>query len=168
MPFATFEGEKSVAEIADRLFARMTPKQRETAVTALIRANPGLERIEALRPGVMLMVPDIPALRPKATASNESPDRQVLEELERATRSYAERVIARQDADIAEVKNQTAALESPRFTKAISRSEELIALAKEAGAALDLRAKAASDRRKAVEAASNRISADLEEALKRR
>ena len=94
MPFATFEGEKSVAEIADRLFARMTPKQRETAVAALIRANPRLERIAALRPGVLLVLPDIPALRPKATAASESPDRQVLDELDRATRSYAERVIA--------------------------------------------------------------------------
>jgi hypothetical protein len=168
MPFATFEGEKSVAEIADRLFARMTPKQRETAVAALIRANPQLERIEALRPGVVLVVPDIPALRPKATVSNESPDRQVLEELDRATRSYAERVIARQDADIAEVKNQAAALKSARFTKAISRSEDFVALAKEAGAALEARAKAASARRKAVEAAASRISADIEEALKRR
>ena len=125
-------------------------------------------RIAALRPGVLLVLPDIPALRPKATAASESPDRQVLDELDRATRSYAERVIARQDADLAEVKNQTAALKSDRFTKAISRSEELIAMAKAAGAALDARAKAASDRRKAVEAAASRISADLAEVLKRR
>lgn len=168
MPFSTFEGESSVAEIADRLFVRLTPRQRETAVAALIRANPQLERLTAVRPGVVLEVPDIPALRAKATTSNESPDRQVLELLDQTLKTYAEQLFTRQDADLAEVKTQAAALKSARFTRAIAQSEDLVALAKDAAASLDARSRAAGERRQTLEAAVTQASADIEEKLKQR
>ena len=42
MPIATFRGEKTVAAIADKLFVKLTPKQREKAEAALIKENPQL------------------------------------------------------------------------------------------------------------------------------
>lgn len=161
MPFATFEGEGSVEEIADRLFVRLTPKQRETATAELLRANPQLARIDKVERGVVLDVPDIPALRAKATTASEGPDRQTLKMLGAAVASYGERLAKRHEQDLAEVKEQTAAIKSAAFTKAISRSEDLVALAGEARAALELRAKDAAARQKAVTTALERASADI-------
>ena len=166
MPFVTFEGEGSVEEIADRLFARLTPKQRETATAAILKANPRLKRITEVERGVVIDVPDIPALRPKAAASNQGPEREALTQLGAALRSYGARVLASAERDLAQVKAETAAVNSPGFTKAIARSEPLTALAKEARAALEARAKAAGDRRKSLETALGRASADIEARLK--
>jgi len=167
MPFVTFQGECSVDELADRLFARLTPKQRAAATAALIRANPRLERIEAVPKGTLLHVPDIPALRAKATASNESPDRQVLQLIDESTRAYAERLLDRQASDEAEIKKQAATIKSAQFTKAISKSKDLVALAEQARASLEARAKSAGERRKALETAVGKASADIEARMKR-
>ncbi len=110
MPFATFEGEGSVEEIADRLFVRLTPRQRETATAELLRANPNLERIRTVERGTVLNVPDIPALRAKATESNESPDARMLQLLAASVDTYGGRLAERQAADAAEIKAQSAAI----------------------------------------------------------
>lgn len=167
MPFVTFEGEGSVEEIADRLFTRLTPKQRETATAAILKANPRLKRIGEVERGLVIDVPDIPSLRPKAAASNQSPEREALTQLGSAVRVYAARVLVNAERDVAQIKAETAAVTSAGFTKAISRSEPLTALAKEARAALEARAKAAGDRRKALETALGRASADIEARLTR-
>ena len=44
MPIAIFRGERTVAEIADKLFVRLTPRQREKVEAALserIEMTPG-------------------------------------------------------------------------------------------------------------------------------
>lgn len=166
MPFATFEGERSVEEIADRLFVRLTPRQRETATAELLRANPNLERIRNVERGTVLNVPDIPALRAKATTSNESPDTQMLQHLGAALTSYGERLAERQARDNAEIKAQTAAIKSAAFTRAIAKSEDLVALAADARASLEARAKQQAERQKALTTALDKAAAEIEERMK--
>jgi hypothetical protein len=161
MPFATYEGEASVEEIADRLFVRLTPRQRETATAELLRANPNLARIRNVERGTILNVPDIPALRAKATESGESPDRQVLQLLGASLKSYGERLAERHGQDTAGIKAQTAIIKSAAFTRAISRSEDLVALAADARASLESRAKESTARHKALTTALEKAAADI-------
>jgi hypothetical protein len=66
MPITSFRGEKSLAEIADLMFERLTPKQREKAEAAILKANPRLSDLSTLPRGAVLKVPDLPELRAKA------------------------------------------------------------------------------------------------------
>lgn len=166
--FATFEGERTVDEIADRLFTRLTPRQRETATAAILRANPQLDRIRELPQGAVIEVPDIPALRAKATALNESPDRTTLKLLDTAMRAYVERLQERHSRDEQEVKAQAALVRSSQFNQLISRSQELVALAKEAGEALDARMETSAARQKAVSVAAERASAEIDALMNRK
>jgi phage tail protein X len=167
MPFAIFEGECSVAEIADRLFIGLTQRQRETATAALLKANPRLARIEAVPRGALLEIPHIPALRAKATTANECPERQVFQLLDAALRTYAEHLAQAQARDQADIEAQVAAMDSDRFTQAISRPKTLIALAKEARVFLEERSQATDERRERVKKAVERATADLEARMKR-
>jgi phage tail protein X len=167
MPFATFEGEGSVEEIADRLFVRLTPKQRETATVAILKANPRLERIGDVPRGVVIDVPDIPALRPKATKETQSPDKQMLALLDASLKSFGQRLMARHEEDEADIKAEVALAKSARFTKAVSRSDDFVALAGEARASLEARAKETTNRRKALETALGKAAADIEARTKR-
>src|SRR6185369_1629279 len=74
MRFVVFKGEKSVAKLADRLFAASgKAKASKQAANALLKANPQLHNIEKLAVGSLIAVPDSsPPLNPdeKVIVSN--------------------------------------------------------------------------------------------------
>lgn len=71
MRFATLKGERSVSELAGRLFRLRGPgmgaRAREVE-TALVRANPQLRDLERLPEGVMIVVPEIADVEPAEEA----------------------------------------------------------------------------------------------------
>lgn len=166
MPFATFKGEASVEEIADRVFLNLTPKQRETAARAILKANPRLKRLKDVPAGVLIEVPDIPALRAKTAHVDGAPGREILASLQIAVKEHTEQLFNRQDRDAERIKVEAAALADPIFRKAISQSQSVMALADEAALTLELRAKTAEKRRKELEAGLGQALTDIEAHIK--
>jgi hypothetical protein len=161
MPIATFRGERSVTELADKLFARLTPRQREKAEAELLKANPQLRDIANLRDGSVLRVPDIPELRPKTNRSLDNPDAQITNAIGEALRDYGGRLEERVKQEVANSKTQTTLLKSAAFKRALGNAPALTELAAQAGKALAERPKALEARHAAVEEAIRALVKDL-------
>jgi len=161
MAIATFRGEASVGEIADKLFVRLTPRQREKAEAALLKANPRLGDIGNVPGGTILHVPDIPGLRLKTTRNLENPDVQIAKDLSDALTNYNARLAERFKTERDATKTQVALLKSAEFKRELTKAPDLQALAGQAAKALDGRAKALGERQKNVEAAIRQAVADL-------
>ncbi|HQU89091.1 MAG TPA: hypothetical protein PK620_03325 [Denitromonas sp.] len=162
MPIATFRGEKSVSAIADKLFVKLTPKQREKAEAALIKENPQLRELGTVPQGAILRVPELPELRAKTNRSLENPDTQIARNLADAISAYGNHLGERFKTVQKEGKEQLAVLKSGDMRKAMAEAPALKALADEAGKALEARAAGLGDRQKAADAAIKQAIAALD------
>ena len=88
MRVTTLHKETNLVDIADRLFANLTPETRQIAEAALLKLNPELAKAEALRPGAIIQVPEVPALKLKSTGTEDDPVGQTREMLKKALNSY--------------------------------------------------------------------------------
>lgn len=71
MRMATFKGEKNLSELARRLFqlSECAPAAEvERVEAALLRANPYLKDLNAVRKGAVVIVPDVEGIQPTAEA----------------------------------------------------------------------------------------------------
>jgi hypothetical protein len=164
MPIATFRGEKTVGEIADKLYLRLTPRQRETAEAALLKANPQLTNLREVPSGTVLRVPDIPELRAKTNRNLENPDAQIATTVGEALAGFGQRLDTRMQAAEAAAKDQLALLKSREVKAALANAPELQARADAANQALNERAKGLNQRGKALQAAVKQAREDLERA----
>ena len=165
MPIATFRGERSVAEIADNLFNRLTPRQRKKAEAAILEANPQLRDIRTLREGAILHVPALPELRAKASRSLENPEAQIAENLADTLSAFSKRIAEHVNVEQENTRAQSKLLKTTKFKKEISKAPNLQALAVEATKALDTRSKALGERQKRVQEAISQARKDLEARL---
>lgn len=161
MAVATFRGEKNVGEIADKLYARLTPKQREKAEAALLKANPQLRKIKTLPKGSILRVPDLPDLRTKTVRTLEKPDAQIANNVLEALDDYSRRLGETFKAANEATKTQIALLNSAKLKKALADAPDLQALAGTAGKALAARAKTIGARQEGLNKAIAQAQADL-------
>jgi hypothetical protein len=161
MPIATFRGEKTVAEIADKLFVKLTPKQREQAAAALLKENPQLREIAAVPEGAVLRMPDLPELRLKTTRSLDNPDTLIARDLADTLAAYGERLAERTNAEQAAIKAQRATLGSAALREALANAPAWQAVAEQAHKALDTRAATLDERQKATAAAIRKALAAL-------
>lgn len=161
MAIATYRGEKSVAEIVKKLYARLTPKQREQAEAALLKANPQLRTIKTLPKGSILHVPDLPELRIKTVRNLENPDAQVANNISETLDNYNKRLGEHFKTDNEATKTQLALLKSAKLKKALADAPELQRLADAAGKALDARVKAIGERQKELDTAIKQARVNL-------
>ncbi len=164
MPITSFRGEKSVADIADRMFERLTPKQRETAAAAILKANPRLSDLSTLPKGAVLKVPDLPELRPKTRRSADDPPTQITSEIGEALTGYGKQLAQRTEQGLADNKEHSALIRSAAFKRALEKSPELKEQAALTTKALEQRGQALAERAKTVEAAIQGMLKDLKAA----
>ena len=165
MPIATFRGERSVSEITNKLFTKLTPLQRQKAETALLKANPQLSNIRKLPKGSILRVPDLPELRAKANRSLENPDDQIVKQITESLDAFSKHMRQQVASEQKSVKQQTKLLKSAGFKKDISKSEQLQALAADANKALNERSKNIAERQKNVDETIKQAMEDLKKGL---
>ncbi len=165
MAIATFRGERSVSEITNKLFTKLTPLQREKAETALLKANPQLSNIRKLPKGSILRVPDLPELRAKTNRSLENPDDQIVKHITESLDAFSKHMRQQVGSEQKSVKQQVALLKSAKFKKDISKSEQLQALAADANKALSVRSKNIAERQKKVDETIKQAMKDLKEGL---
>ena len=113
MAITTFMGEKRVSDIATRVFGDLPPAQLKIAEEALLEANPHLQTLKALKPGAVVLVPQVPGLKPKAAASaGDNPAAAGVTLLARNLEQYQKQLAATVSAAQQEVKDTAAQLKS--------------------------------------------------------
>ena len=165
MAIATYRGERSVSEITNKLFTKLTPLQREKAETALLKANPQLSNIRKLPKGSILRVPDLPELRAKTNRRLENPDDQIVKHITESLDAFGKHMRQQIDSEQKSVKQQTKLLKSAKFKKDISKSEQLQVLAADANKALSARSINIAERQKKVDETIRQAVKDLKEGL---
>lgn len=161
MAVITFRGEKNIGELADKLFLKLTPRQREKVEGALLKANPELDRIDNLRAGTLLKVPDLPELRAKANRAGGNPDDQLAEHLGNELVAFA-RLLGPRFAAAQEAVAQTAAvLGEPELNRVIAKERPLRDLVKNIGTLNETRKQALEERQQALTSAVKQMQENL-------
>jgi len=160
--------EKNFAALRPRLFSGRVPNAAVKETTeALAAANPGVD-LEALQPGTILTVPDLPHVSVKGDVSDVSLDdttKQLLEGLANAGGSALDDLLAAarrtERDDAAERKQLAATLASKDLDAAARKDKALAPELKAAQDAVDEAEKQAKDRTAALDAARSDWSAEL-------
>jgi hypothetical protein len=95
MRLITVESRETVESLADRAYADLTPESRRVAVEALRKANPQLRIGEALKPGMVVQVPDVPGLKPGPDTNAQDPAKDVLALLSNEISDYSKYLAGR-------------------------------------------------------------------------
>jgi len=161
MNVITFKGERDLKEVTNRVYRRLTPRQREKAEAAILKANPQLRNIRRLPKGTVLKVPDIPELQAKRKSNPENPilgfNKQISESLETFSKHFSERSKAEKE----EAKKGISLLKDRKFKSAIANNELLSSRAKGVSERLTRRAGEVGERDKAVRSAIKQMLEDL-------
>lgn len=164
MAVTTFRGEKNLGELADKLFTRLTPRQREKVEDALLKANPQLDQITELRSGTLLKVPDLPELRAKAKRAGDGPDDQLAAHLDAELAAFAKHLTQRFAAAQETVVKTESVLNEPELKRVITKEPPLRDLAKQIGTLNAERKKQLEERQQKFAAALKQMQGELQKA----
>lgn len=162
MAIATYRGEKTVAELATRLYARLTPRQRDKAETALLRANPRLRDLKRLPKGAVLEVPTLDGPRLRARGDAAAPIDEIGDEVSAALKAFGQRLETRFETDQKDTQVALKLMKSAAFKRVLGEHPELEKSVNLAAKTLTTRSKATVERQKAVETALKQALAGLE------
>ena len=161
MAIITFRGEKDLGELADKLFTRLTPRQREKVEGELLKANPQLQEMSALRSGSVLKVPPLPELQAKAKRASDGPDDQLAALLSSELANFGKYLTPRFSASQEALLKTDELLASAEFNRAIGKDKVLRDLAKSIGAENTARKQELEKRQQAVVNALKQMRTDL-------
>ncbi|TBW39869.1 hypothetical protein E0E54_01515 [Azotobacter chroococcum] len=163
MALTTFRGEKSLSELADKLFVRLTPRQREKAEAALLKANPQLAGLSTLRTGTVLQVPDLPELSAKARHIEENPHSQLITRLSAELKDFGTHLERRHQAAQRAVEDTDRVLANDdELTKLIGQDKTLQELIKNIGTANAERKETLAKRQRRLSTALGKVLGELE------
>ena len=161
MAFATFRGEQTLGELVDKLYVNLNARQRADVEAALVKANPQLRDLKAVREGAVLRVPVPSKAQLRGARELESPDDHVAAQVEAAVKQYGEQLIGRVRVEQEDNKAQMALIKDKRLRAVIENSPAAKATAEAAERALTARASSLKERPKAVDDAIKRVLTDL-------
>jgi len=161
MPFITLRSERSLAEIAERLFVGLTPQERKRVETALRRANPALSDPARITGGFVIEVPDIPELRTKSRREQEPPSTRLAEALIASLEASDEALAKAMEAERMAAKQQRETLETLLRSSATGAGAELLQTADQAAKQLEQRDKQLQARSEQLFHAVRMIREDL-------
>lgn len=164
MAVTTFRGEKNLGELADKLFTRLTPRQREKVEDALLKANPQLDQITELRSGTLLKVPDLPELRAKAKRAGDGPDDQLAAHLDAELAAFGKHLTQRFAAAQEAVAKTESVLNEPELKRVITKEPPLRDLAKQIGTLNAERKNQLEERQQKFAAALKQMQGGLQKA----
>ncbi len=164
MQFVTYKGERSLSDVARRVFNIKGPKAAELtkqAVAALLQINPHLAELKNLREGTPIIVPAVPGVGAAATQPGISD--QVVSQLREALK----------DAESALRQSFSREAEEAKAMARLAQDKELKALAKELPEirekvaqtvqAVEARLKEVSTRKKALTQGLEQLQKDTDE-----
>lgn len=157
----TVKNEKSVRELAERVYGTSSAASLDRAEKALLKANPQLRTATALRAGAVLSAPAVSGLAVRADATASDPLEALRGALAGAAASYGEHLAKSLDARAGELDAQEKLLKTKEIAAAIKAEPGGPELQKQLSETLGQRAKAVAEARKAHAALFDRIAADL-------
>jgi len=160
MRVTAFRGESSVGAIAEKVYEDLSPASRKKAVAALLKANPQLERLEKVKPGTVLRIPEVPGVRVTPGRGPEGPADEIAGILSQRLEAYGKSLAERYEAFQADMKDQATLLKDRQFLTVVAASP-VAELAVRADKAIHTQAKAAEDIRERLDAAIKKLTLDL-------
>ena len=165
MPVIIVGTEKNFAALRPRLFrGRVSTAAVKETTDALAAANPHVD-LEALQPGTILTVPDLPHVKVEGDVSLDDTTKQLLEGLANAGASALEDLMATarktESAAAAERKQLSAALARPELDAAAKRDKALGEDLKAIKQAVDEEEKQAKERAAALDEARSDWNKEL-------
>lgn len=161
MPSITLRGERNLVELTDRLFVNLTPQQRKQVETALLRANPGLRDPRRFTSGIIIDLPDIPALRDKARRAETGPSAHLAHALAAALEAADDALAKAMEVERKSIRQQIETLENLRRASATGANPELLQTAEQAAKHMEQRDKALQTRSEQLFRAVSMIQEDL-------
>jgi phage tail protein X len=141
MPVMTYRGEKTAEELADNLYGKLTPPQREAVVKALLKANPRLLKPGQLTSGTVLKIPEMLDVRPKTSRALENPEVLLANSLSKTLGEFAQHMASRHQQANADNRAQITLLKNSGFKDAIKQEPALQELAAQVGRTQTARSK---------------------------
>jgi hypothetical protein len=158
---ATLKTERSLREVAERVYGTLDADKLARAQTALLKANPHLKVGAALQPGAVVTVPELPGLKPRPGVVRSDPVEELRNQLIIATESLQVQMAERLDARSQEFSHQVELLKSKEVAAAIKRDPAGTDLAKAVTLRLREQAKSIGEERKRNADLFRRIATDL-------
>lgn len=160
MRFVMFKGEKSVTDLANRLFniqGRGSQAAIKQAADALLKANPQLKNIGKLPPGSLIAVPDTaPPVVPQETGISVGLVRSATgQNIQSALDSLQQRLSDIETAAVNQVNAGTALMQTPDFKTALKTVSGQIPAFADQVASLSSLAKDSKDALKNVQTAQD-------------
>jgi hypothetical protein len=157
----TLKNEKTVRELAERVYGTSSAASLDRAEKALLKANPQLASATGFRAGTVISVPAVRGVGVRAEATGEDPADALRAELAKAAASYREQLIKRLDARASEIDTQEKLLKTREIAAAIKAEPGGPELQKQLTETLGERTNAIAEARKSQSALFDRIAADL-------
>ncbi len=166
MKITTLHEAASIDAVVDRMFTRISAKDRGKVIAALIKANPALEGQGLLGAGTVLVIPALvgvkvqPSLRPSEFSD---PIGETTDWVRRAVTDYATRLTQRHNEYQEQLKQQAALLKDRDFTAALRERPDAAELIPGIAAALKARGKEAATAHKDFQDVVTKVSKTLED-----
>ncbi len=124
MRYLPIRKEKSLTDITERVYGKMTPEKRKVAEAAILRENPHLKSFAKIREGALVRVPKLDDVGKSGGRSTADPVgdtvKEAREELERFAATMKDVFSQAQD----QAAKDTALAKKAEFTKAMSANAE--------------------------------------------
>lgn len=132
MRIKAYRDEKTLSEVADKVYSNLTPETRKLAEAELVKANPALAKIKDVKRGAVLVVPPVKGVKPRTHSGIDEPAAGLVEEISVALTEYDKLLAANFRVATADYENQTALLKDKALLASIKGDTELEALLKSA------------------------------------
>lgn len=159
----TLQNEKTVRELAERVYGTSSAASLERAEKALLKANPRLATAAGFRTGAVISVPTVRGVALRAEATAEDPVEVLRGELAQAAGAYREHLIKSLDAQAGEIDAQEKLLKTREIVAAIKAEQGGPELQKQLTETLGERSKAIAEARKSQSSLFDQIAADLKD-----
>lgn len=158
----TLKTERTLREVAERIYGSLDADTLARAQIALTKANPHLESGTAFQPGAVVNVPELSGIEPRPNVVRSDPVEDLRNQLVMATESLQTHLASRLDARTQEISQQMELLKSKEISAAIKRDPAGADVAKAIALTLREQSKSIAEERKHNAELFKRIAADLD------
>jgi len=157
------KNETDIGSLVKRLYPGLDDSVRKKIVAAVLKENPHLKEVNAVRPGVVVKLPEIPEVTVKPAASGVEPVEEVQNQLTDAVKEYQKILKERMAEAGQEIDLQLEMLHDEVIRKAIAASGQAAEnLAKQLEESLAERLAMLSEEQKVQKDILNTVVADLQ------
>ena len=166
MAFIPLRTEKSITEIADKVFGNLSETNRTQAEAALIKENPALKNFSDLKPGTLIRIPKVPDLKQRNTRSISDPEGDLVKEYMDQLKSFSDSLQNNNEKLQKQQREAIALLKKEEISALINKNPQASKLSEQLQQHIDEDTKNRKQLISDHEVAIKALKADLEKLLK--